>query len=164
MGINKITNVYHISKYPISEIDNRFLSKQTPRDKPEGLWFTYNPNRWKDFYMGNDTNYFLYEITIDRTNFIRLDSIESIEMFNEKYESDKSVFNDDVIEEMYGMIWTAPNWINVKKDYDGIEFPNYEEIKNEIDFNDVKNHWLSFIDVNSGCIWNDNSVIDFKEI
>ena len=42
-------------------------------------------------------------------------------------------------------------------------FP-HEEIKNEIDFNDVKNHWLSFIDVNSGCIWNDNSVIDFKEI
>jgi hypothetical protein len=166
MGTNKTIKVYHISKTPITKIDNRYLSKQTPRDKPEGLWFSYEPNTWKDFYIYDDGDYFTYEITIDTSNLIKLDSIEKINHFNEKYESHKSIFkqDDDMIQEMYGMIWTAPNWLKVKKDYDGVEFPNFEELKNEIDFDDIKNQWLSFIDVNSGCVWNQNSIIDFEEI
>jgi len=167
MGLNNTIKGFHISKTPISKIDNRFLVDTHLRDKPEGFWFTYEPNKWEEFYYGNvSDSYFMYEIVIDSTNIITLDSIDKINEFNLKYESDKNIFKHEeyLSESVYSMIWTSPNWFKVKKDYYGIEFPNYEELKNKIDFNDVKNHWLTFIDVNSGCIWNEKSVINFKEI
>ena len=167
IGVNKTINGFHVSKTPISRIDNRFLVDSHLRDKPEGVWFTYEPNKWKEFYYGNvSDSYFMYEIVIDSTNIITLDTIDKINEFNLKYESDKNIYKHekDSNESVYSMIWTSPNWFNVKKEYYGIEFPNYEELKKDIDFNDVKNHWLTFIDMNSGCIWNEKSVIDFKEI
>lgn len=167
MGLNNTIKGFHISKTPISKIDNRFLVDNHLRDKPEGFWFTYEPNKWKEFYYGDSAeNYFQYEITIDPTNIITLDTIDKINEFNRIYESDKYMYDheNDLNESVWGVIWTSPNWFNVKKDYYGIEFPNYEQLKNQIDFNDVKNQWLTFIDVNSGCIWNEKSVIDFKQI
>jgi hypothetical protein len=164
-GNDKTIKGFHISKTPISKIDDRFLVDDYLRDKPEGFWFTYESDEWKEFYYNNKTDsYFMYEIVIDSTNIITLDSIDKINNFNEKYESDKNIYKhkQDLNETVYSMIWTSPNWFKVKKDYYGIEFPNYEELKNEIDFNDVKNHWLTFIDVNSGCIWNKKAVVNFK--
>ena len=153
-------NVYHVSIEPITNIDNRFLNKQTPRDKPEGIWFTYEPNKWEDyFYSGNFKNFYKYKLTINTSNFLLLDTIEKINEFNEKYKSDKPLFN-----ESYSIIWTAPDWIQVKMEYDGVEFPNFEKLKNDIDMSDVKNHWLTFIDVNSGCVWNNNSIKNIEEI
>lgn len=162
-----VKKVYHVSTTPITNIDNRFLFKQSPRDKPEGLWFTYDKNRWEEFFYSDNTeNYFTYEITIDTSKLIKLDSIEKIDSFNEKYGSEGSIFkqNYETIQEAYNLIWTSPNWMDVKRDYDGIEFPNFEELSNYIDFDNVKNHWLTFIDVNSGCVWNSKSIINFKRV
>ena len=159
LGVNQI-NVYHVSLEPITNIDNRFLKKQTPRDKPEGIWFTYEPNKWKDYFYSSDfKNLYKYKLTIDNSNFLILDTIEKINEFNQEYKSDKPLFG-----ESYGMIWTAPDWKSVKMEYDGVEFPNYEKLKNDIDMGDVKNHWLTFIDVDSGCVWNNNVIKNIKEI
>ena len=45
-----------------------------------------------------------------------------------------------------------------------IQLKHYEKLKNDIDMGDVKNHWLTFIDVDSGCVWNNNSIKNIKEI
>ena len=157
--LNNQIEVYHISREPIIDIDNRFLTKQTRKDKPEGFWFTYETNKWEDFMYNQTTRkLYKYKLTIDSSNFLILDTIEKLNEFNEEYESD-SLFN-----EIYGAIWTGPNWKKVKRDYDGVEFPNYEELKKDIDMLDDKNRWLTFIDVNSGCVWNSKAIKNIEEI
>jgi len=152
--------VYHTSLEPIVDIDDRFLKVQTPRDKPEGLWFTYDPKDWYNFnYSSSKVKLYTYELKIDNSNFLILDSIEKINEFNNTFESDKPLFT-----ESYGMIWTAPNWLKIKKIYDGVEFPNYEKLKKDIDFSDVKNHWLTFIDLNSGCLWNSKALNSIEQL
>ena len=153
--------VYHVSLKPIGDIDDRFIKIQSPRDKPDGLWFTYTPKRWSNYYYSSFSKeeIFLYELKIDNSNFLILDSIEKINEFNDTFESDKLLFG-----ESYGVIWTGPNWLKVKEIYDGVEFPNYEELKSDIDFSNVKNHWLSFIDINSGCLWNSKALKNIKQI
>ena len=94
------------------------------------------------------------EVFLDKIN-----SIEKINEFNNTFESDKPLFT-----ESYGMIWTAPNWLKIKKIYDGVEFPNNEKLKKDIDFSDVKNHWLTFIDLNSGCLWNSKALNSIEQL
>ena len=163
MGINTPNGivVYHTSLKPIVDVDDRFLKVQSPRDKPEGLWFTYTPEKWGNFFYTSlpKEKLFVYQLKIDNSNFLILDSIEKINEFNDTFESDKPLFG-----ESYGMIWTAPNWLKVKEIYDGVEFPNYEEIRADIDFSDVKNQWLTFIDINSGCLWNPRALKNIEQI
>lgn len=110
--------------------------------KPTGLWLSVN-DEWSiwcedhQFYTYNCDNYWLYEYSIDKSaNIIILQNVNDINNFTNKYYSNFKI-----------------NWNDVYKNYDGIGFLNYQEIKSKMDIN-MKSTWYYSIDINCYCIWN----------
>jgi hypothetical protein len=138
----------------ISKIDTSKTYQQTDNwSKPSGLWYqinsswirycnkenkereTYNYKKFRDIGKYN-----IMLNNIDMSNMIILDTKDKVFEFTNKYE----------IPNNYYVI----NWIDVAKDYTGIEIPNYQNVK--------WFKWMSSWDINSGCIWDLSIIKDYS--
>jgi len=106
--------------------------------KPKGLWFSKN-NEWEEFCNSTGWTYlYKYELDVDFDNFVK------------KYSNTKT---------------TCIKWNTVLKDYSGIYFDNYLELKQYV-FDtkqfDIQYTWFFAVDINSGCIFAKSNVKAFE--
>jgi hypothetical protein len=106
--------------------------------KPEGLWYAFGQS-WIDYKLlhGKLDASFVFELSIDESKIIALRNAQDIQKFNDTYR-----VGDD------GKII---NWLEVSKQYDGIELVPFDPEYSEL-------HWYQTFDVPSGCIWNLKSI------
>lgn len=158
---------FHFSKKKIDQIidrssENRHLMKEKmepsnyPTMKPGGLWYSF----YKSYSKYYDPNYmpttgYIYNVIIDAdfTNnpliprpdrILQLADKESIVEFSKKYKTKNVVF--------FGCI----DWILVKADFAGIEFPKYNK-EWDRGYQDIM-LWYDLIDFPSGCIWRTDNI------
>jgi hypothetical protein len=113
---------------------NEILLKPVGGIKPQGLWYAFG-REWLEFLnVENDSNVSpVFELTIDTSNIIRLNTVDDIEEFNDTYGD--------------GRLGDTINWLEVSRKYDGIEI--YPFVR---DYSAL--WWYRSFDVSSGCIWN----------
>lgn len=173
-----LSGYYHYSNKPISSarfknISNQFIKKNLTEGnfnsegnnnnnngnnngfsemkmgmKPGGLWLSKG-DEWAKASAFYGANY-VYKATIDDTNMLKLDTIDKIKKFTETYRI--TIKNNP---------YFAPiNWKKVAREYDGVIFDNYNEIKKDIlkGFN-PQYMWFSTLDINSACTWRPNKTI-----
>ena len=128
--------------------------------KPIGLWISLG-SEWKEFCdeegfsTCNMNKLKTYEVEIKMDKIRVIDTYEKLEEFEEEYK----IYMDDIKRYLI-------DWVKVGQKYNGILFNNYYEIKSKIMRSDKFNKYLWYyaIDVNSGCIWNPESIKSFKKI
>lgn len=144
-GLDPATK-YHVSHKPISSLKR---SSQRPMDiKPDGIWYALGGD-WSDFaeligLTGTGTQY-VYEIEVDYSKVLKLDSVQKVIDFSEKYSA-----------AMHGL--PLINWQAVAEDWSGVEFsPYFRQIR-------MKLMWYASVDVPSGCVWEPSAVTKFDLI
>jgi hypothetical protein len=118
--------------------------------KPRGLWLSYD-QEWKEwcdaegFATCNMDTCYIYSANLQKDSLCIIDSLESLDAFQEKYQN-KSSYID---------------WHTVAQDYDGISFENYYDVKKAYLYTSksIRDIWILGVDVNSVCIWNPSKVI-----
>jgi len=140
---------YHWSIKKISIVEKEYVQNGF---KPNGLWMSYN-DEWKEWCEETgfqDLDYFVKnEFFVDMKNVINIDTIETLREFCKKY---KFQYEQGI------------NWEKVSREYDGINFSNYKNIKKDFmkDKYLIRNHtWYLGIDINSCCIFNIKCLTDF---
>ncbi len=126
------------------------LSSEDDIGKPTGLWLSCN-NEWKEFVDNSgmkelelfDINY-EYEVEIDDSKLLKINTYEDLMEFINKYKINKEIIFD---------------WTEVKKDYDGIIFNNYRNIKYKLLSDKNMILWYYAIDINCACIWRPTKVV-----
>lgn len=123
-----------------NNIQNKTFSEMLTGMKPGGLWLSKG-NEWAETSAFKGGKY-IYEVSIDDSNMIILDTIDKVKDFTDKYKIDINSF------------FIIINWKKVAREYDGIIFDNYNKIKKEIlkEIN-PKYMWFSTVDINSACTW-----------
>ena len=131
----------HMSKTPF-ELEKRVFTQRATM-KPNGFWYGFG-NEWIDWVRSEMPDWegkYIYEVDIGNTNVLKIDTHFDLMKFHRKYAERKNVAHDDMID-----------WIQVAKEYDGIEINPYQyEARNQY-------MWYYGWDVASGCIWNLNNV------
>ena len=93
---------------------------------------------------------------INLTNMLVLRTPEQIIEFNEEYGSVPEWANDKSLSRITRSHYI--DWPRITEEYNGIEINPYQwSLRHEL-------MWYYGWDVSSGCIWNPESIIDFKEI
>lgn len=149
----------HLSKKPINKIEDAEVIRGV-HGKPRGFWYGFGDN-WINFIKYGVTfdggggeslkdvmgpNIYIYKVYLDTSDIVVLDTKESYVSFTNKY-STRSDYPYNI------------NWDAVRKDYKGIEFPNYEQLGvGNWGYSDIEYKWTYTIDVNSGCIWDNRAV------
>lgn len=119
--------------------------------KPNGIWYQIDGS-WEswvsiempDWLVENNNK---YELDIDMSNVLVLDTLDKMYSFNTKYK----VLDGE------RLLFESIDWNRLSLDYDGIEIPFYMySLRMNADF-----HWYYSWDVASGCIWN-TSIIKIK--
>jgi len=129
----------------LKEIDFTFNYVQSNKMKPVGLWYSIN-YEWLEWCRYNfRIHKEIIEIEIDLSNVLVIDSIFKLNSLTEE-------FGYFIVE---GVKYI--DWEKLSKRYSGIEFVNYDEIRNQLSVLDLPT-WYYGLDVSSGCIW-DLSVI-----
>lgn len=103
--------------------------------KPNGLWYAFGDG-WIRYKYPNKKPIELspiFEISIDKSNFIRLSSLHDILLFNDTYK--------------VGEDGHTINWLEVANKYDGIEIQPFDSSLCNL-------YWYRTFDLDSGCIWN----------
>lgn len=123
------------------------------RPKPRGMWYSLGEDwaRWVTNEMPEwwDRYKYIYHLDIDYSNILRINTIEKLLQFEDKYLT-KERFPE------YGMM-EGMNWENIAKQYKGIEIIPYQW--------GARHHsWYHSWDVASGCIWDSSAIKGFKEI
>lgn len=152
---------YLNKKYKYNNTDNYRL-------KPKGFWYQIRMGiyDWGSMTWGSH----MYAVDISSLNFITIDekpnprkvlvigNFKDLEKFEAKYH-----------ENFFGVMDNI-NWERVCKDYGGIEFRNYNQVKSDM-YRNMGNMtvgqranymWFTTIDFNSGCIWNLYIIDGFK--
>lgn len=138
----------HYSARPITLfIDN--IPQRNDHFKPTGLWLSEG-NAWKEwceeegFVTCNMNTCYIYKAKLNMSTIKCIATYDDFVKFEEIYQG------------KYGI-----NWSKVAKDYDGICFQNYYEVKSEYmsKSQSAKSIWILGIDVNSVCVWNPTHVI-----
>ena len=151
---------YHLTN---NKLKNNFLYKQEFYFKPRGLWFA-KKNLWSKFLKSQNMNKkykYEYKLKINFDNILILSNYDEIINFEKKYGKYKK-YNY----EKYFII----NWKKVERDYDGIYFDNYKNnikkiwnntnYKSKTDRNRIlKYTWYFSIDIESGCLFNNKSIV-----
>ena len=145
--------------------------------KPKGIWYecynwrenrSYQKNleiygsylydedieeylKYEEFYKKYDRD---YELFLDYSNILVIDTYDKLLDFNKTYYDDS---------------YKKIDWAFVSDHYDGIECcTNYYEIRNILDWRDNfafnSSLWFSQLDIPSGCIWNENAVVNYSLI
>lgn len=154
-------NFYLNKKYEYDNTKNYGL-------KPKGFWYQikmgiydWGQMSWGDHMYAIDICPSKFTTIISKPNprkILVIETFEDLKKFEEKYH--ETFF--DVLENI--------NWERVCKDYGGIEFKNYSQVKSDMYKNMYKmtidqraNYiWFTSIDFNSGCIWNLYIIDGFK--
>jgi len=148
---------YHLTNNKLQK--NKFLYKQELDFKPRGLWFA-KKNLWNKFLKSQNMNRkykYEYKLKINFDNILVLSNFDEIINFGKKY--GKFIKYNS---KKYLVI----NWKKVEKDYDGIYYNNYNKIKEKI-LNKSKTYrnriskyaWFLTVDLESGCLFNNKSIV-----
>ena len=159
----------HASKTKINKINN---IKQKSNYKPSGLWYAHK-NNWLEWAKKFDLNRYryLYKLklkhtkmnTVDKENILLIQNKTDFFNFTVKYGEKKETAISNII---------LIKWNKVAKDFGGIELKNIkriiepnEELKKKFKLNPDKLSilWNYLFDIDSGCVWNVNAIIDFKQ-
>lgn len=113
--------------------------------KPSGIWYEIKDKGliwsfYNDYGWGNH----IYDLQLsDDINILHIKTNEDLQNLNEKY-------NKKICDGM-----SVIDWTKISEQYDGIEFNNYNEVKNNV-MNEISLNFIWFfgIDFDSGCIWN----------
>jgi hypothetical protein len=143
----------HYTAFPI----NTFIDgvKQRNWMKPSGLWLSEG-SQWQDwcdaegFATCNMNTCYIYSASICKDKLFVISSLDDLNTLHEKYEIKNKVH-------LHGGI----DWKEVTKDYDGICFENYQEVKRDyfMNSNNFAQMWFLGVDISCACIWNPSSVI-----
>lgn len=141
-----ITMAYlHYTCYPIDKLSNIRTQVQN-YIKPFGIWLSQGEEwaEWCDREGFETDTCYIYSVNIKKDTLITISSFEELETFQKTYEGP------------YGI-----QWEKVAKDYDGICFEKYYDLKGNylVRSQSVKGIWILGIDINSVCIWNPSNVI-----
>jgi hypothetical protein len=130
--------------------DDDINYKPTPLDKqptewhkPIGLWYAIGPS-WVDWVRDNMPKWEtenVFEIEIDKSKMLFLNSKEETDAFAEKY---------------LGLYYNIPyiNWKMVAQDYGGIEIGD----------DGLWGHFTHTWDIPSGCLWGENMILKVKKL
>ena len=147
---------FHYSNKPIHQLRD-LTSKEVAKlieMKPNGLWLS-EEDSWKEWC--NESGCFnvsgahKYEAMIDLSKVLVIDSNQMLTDFQEKY------FNAT----KFGI-----DWAKVSKEYAGIQFTNYAEVKkNFMKHFSPQGIWFMGVDIDSVCIWRPSeAILSFTEI
>ena len=125
--------------------------KNAYNSKPKGLWYSCG-GAWRDwmeeeqFTPPKEFKY-AYQIIINRSKMLMINSLEALDAFHEKYSFKKDKYTYLI------------NWKKVQKDgYAGIEICPYQWDRRH------EYKWYYPWDVASGCIWNREGIIKVVEL
>lgn len=127
----------HYTSNKIEEIKTDFKQNWY---KPKGIWGSYNDEwiNWcneNGFATFDTSNYYLYEIKIKPEAKILI--IDSLKRYLEVLG-----YGDKL------------DWNKVSKDYDGVIFLNYQEIKKDMYKSNLFDTLICTLDISCCCIWN----------
>ena len=142
-------------------------------NKPDGFWVSIEDSKatqksWKthckDLNMTEWLDY-TYEVIINKsTNYLIIDSLESLIHFSIKY-IDHSTKNKEYNSLIENISPAYVDWNKVVKDYQGIFIIPYPVL--DISFSPKSKFypvWYEHLGVPSGCIWDLNTIKTVKEI
>jgi hypothetical protein len=148
---SKLTKEYSNKRIIMSSDNNiNFIdktNKQSQGLKPVGLWYGIGTS-WIDWVKSEMPDWEvenIFELHINDSNIIKIRNMEEILEFDQKYSINHDYFK-------------TINWIDVAKDYSGIEIAPY------IWKARLKISWYYTWDVASGCIWGKNGIDSIKRV
>jgi hypothetical protein len=128
-------------------LDRTKVYQQSIDMEPVGLWYQFLNSHLTEFGELSWGKH-IYELKINTKCVYRINNVKELEKFNKKYGI------------LYGKAkYPFINWVNVSKDYCGIEIKNYSTIKMDIRKLYGRKYiwtnllWFSIFDFSSGCIW-----------
>ena len=145
----------HMTDNIITEIDfDCYTTSISGLEKPIGFWYSINTQwiEWVKIEMPHWEKPYLYEIHVNKNRIIQIHNFQELMEFLNKYED---------TELKYGL--KQLHWDDVAKDYAGIEFLNYRDIKYNYDYGKLP-LWFTCIDISSGCIWDKSGLNSFTLI
>ena len=173
---NIMTNLKNINKsIKYKQYDNQF--------KPHGLWYSLFGSWYKHIESNkeNPLKKYIHKLSIfnnkltdlkhpDPDKILVLNNYDDVKRFTIKYRVKrvKSVkMHTKPIHKIY-MDSTIINWKKVANDYGGIEFNPYFSMTRMV-FHEGETNlelytWYTSIDIESGCIWNINSILKDSQI
>lgn len=127
--------------------------------KPNGLWYGFSndyKSNWVNWITKNNYNTLNYKhhylLNIHDLKILKLNNYDSVIKFINNF----SYPLEDEFTEL-----SAINWNKVKKNWNGIEFIFDDNL-----FNRLKKEymWIETLEINSGCLWNLNNLININKI
>ena len=126
------------------------------RQKPYGLWYGFNDD-WIQFWYSESlhkvTSLYIYEIKLDMSNILIINSLKDLNKFFKEYTGQLSIRSK---------IPYNINWYKVAEKYKGFEI-NIPESHIDAYFMLGDIDWLLSWDINSGCIWDPSAIEEIKE-
>ncbi len=140
----------HLSSNPLLEFENR--SQPMCRHKPSGLWYGID-NSWRRWCEAEDLESWIhlneYNVKIREEYILVMKSDNDVRHFTKCYSINEG--------------WDrCTSWVNVAKDYSGIEIRNYNRNLAYDHLNDLL--WLLTWDCSSGCIWDRNGLESLRPL
>jgi hypothetical protein len=131
----------------LKEIDFTYNYVQSNKMKPVGLWYSIN-YEWLEWCRDN---FRIHKeiLEIDLSNVLVIDSVSKL----------KSLIREFGYFIVEGVKYI--DWRKLSKRYSGIEFVNYNEIRNQLSILDLPT-WFYGLDVSSGCIWDLSVIKNYK--
>ena len=121
--------------------------------KPNGFWYSLG-SEWYEFMRTDYQDPFfrykkVYYLDIDYTNILRINTLQKLEDFNEKYKVpiDPSI-----------PTYLTIDWGKVGETYKGIEIVPY---RSEARYSMM---WYYGWDISSGCIWDTTAIKGYKKL
>ena len=136
-----------MSKYDTIEFDSNMIGEQRIGPKPKGLWYGIGDSwiRWVRSEMEDWEHDNIFKLNINEGNIAIIRTYDELVEFDAKYGIDYNGVR---------MI----NWVEVAKDYYGIEIAPY------INKGRFEYFWYYGWDVASGCIWNKDAIIGIDKL
>jgi len=135
-------NKYHMSKKPVDSVDD-VSSQPSSSPKPTGFWYSCE-HEWHDWVrleMPNWEGDNYYDVQIDYSNVLVIDTYEKLLDFDAQYKNKE-----------FGI-----NWQLVAQEYSGIEICPYQyKVR-------YKLMWYYGWDIASGCIWKRDAIKAIKK-
>lgn len=140
---------YHVSNKKLRKFSIKSIPKQEVSFKPKGFWYACG-DAWLRFAKGEGLGVgkYLYEIEINDSNVLKLNTAKQLEDFTEEFSP-----NGKDAELLKGMFI---DWPKVAEKWDGIELCPYVSEKR------YSLGWYNTLDVASGCIWNKKAIKKIK--
>jgi len=168
----------HTSFQKINKLKN--TNKQRKDFKPNGLWYSTN-NNWNKYAIDNMYNQlhtYFYKLKIIHTTINKLDK-NKILLIKTKKDYTNFIIeygNELKIKNSQDVCFIIINWRRVAQNFGGIELKNLENLKKSHTF--LLNHFnsnskikknkiispLNLFDIDSGCIWNIQTIKLFEEV